>query len=58
VFSELWHTEKLLTIVDIISIGRPPENSDEEFALPGQEEFRCDQDILRKGLHAYQGKLF
>ena len=58
VFSELWHTEKLLTTVDIISIGRPPENSDEEFALPGQEEFCCDQDILRKGLHAYQGKLF
>ena len=29
VFAELWQTEKLLTSVEAIAIGRPPETSEE-----------------------------
>jgi hypothetical protein len=58
VFSELWNTEKLLTSVDAIAIGRPPESSEEEFARPGQHWLHCDQNSQRKGLHAYQGGLY
>lgn len=57
-FSELWGTEKLLTSVDAIAIGRPPESSEENFSLPGQHWLHCDQDAQRKGLHAYQGGLY
>lgn len=58
VFSELWNTEKLLSTVDIITIGRPPENSEEDFAQPGQHSFCSIQDVLRKGLHVYHGYLY
>ncbi|XP_052081609.1 uncharacterized protein LOC127719500 [Mytilus californianus] len=58
VFSELWHTEKLLTSIDAIAIGRPPETSDEDFLRPGQHWLHCDQDAQRIGLHAYQGGLY
>lgn len=58
VFSELWGTEKLLTSIDAIAIGRPPETSEEDFASPGKHWLHSDQDATRKGLHAYQGGLY
>lgn len=57
VFAQLWKTEKLLTSVDAIAIGRPPEDGEEEFELPGHW-LHTDQSARRKGLHAYQGGVY
>lgn len=58
VFSELWKTDKLLTSVDAIAIGRPPEEGEEDFASEGRHWLHADQGSERIGLHAYQGALY
>lgn len=58
VFAKLWKTKKLLTSVDAVAIGRPPENGQETFAIPEQHWIHCDQDAERVGLHAYQGGVY
>lgn len=58
VFAQVWGTEKLLTSVDAIAIGRPPEDGEEEFESPGQHWLHTDQSARRKGLHAYQGGVY
>lgn len=58
VFAQVWNTEKLLTSVDAIAIGRPPEESDESFHRPGEHWLHLDQSAVREGLHAYQGGVY
>ncbi|XP_052821374.1 uncharacterized protein LOC128246884 [Mya arenaria] len=58
VFAQVWKTEKLLTSFDAIAIGRPPEESEEQFHRPGQHWFHVDQSAIRSGLHAYQGAVY
>ena len=58
VFAQIWKTEKLLTSVDAIAIGRPPEKGDEDFHRPGDHWLHLDQSSLREGLHAYQGGVY
>lgn len=57
-FKQLWRTEKLLTSLDAVAIGRPPENGEEEFWSPDQSWLHCDQSADREGLHAYQGAVY
>ena len=58
IFAQLWKTEKLLTSYDAIAIGRPPEDGQEEFEVPGKHWLHTDQIASRIGLHAYQGALY
>ncbi|XP_033724850.1 uncharacterized protein LOC117314842 isoform X2 [Pecten maximus] len=58
VFSKLWKTDKLLTSVDAIAIGRPPEDGKELFAEEGRHWLHADQDAEKFGLHAYQGTVY
>ena len=58
VFAQLWKTDKLLTSFDAISIGRPPEDGQEQFQKPGDHWLHNDQHPLRVGLHAYQGGVY
>lgn len=57
VFSQLWKTEKLLTSIDGIAIGRP---FDEESHQGSLEKYwlHADHTPSRIGLHAYQGSIF
>ncbi|XP_071110372.1 uncharacterized protein [Haliotis cracherodii] len=58
VFEEIWGTEKLLSSMDSIAIGRPPEDGEEDFLSPGEHWLHIDQGPGREGLHAYQGALY
>ncbi|CAL1540922.1 unnamed protein product [Lymnaea stagnalis] len=58
VFSQLWGTEKLLSSMDAIAIGRPPETSSEKFWEPDDNWLHVDQTADRVGLHAYQGAVY
>lgn len=58
IFAQLWKTDKLLSSVDAIAIGRPPEDGEEEFESSGQHWLHTDQSARRKGLHAYQGGVY
>lgn len=58
VFAQVWKTDKLLSSVDAIAIGRPPESSDEQFSMPGDHWLHLDQNPSRDGLHAYQGAVY
>lgn len=58
VFAQVWKTEKLLTSIDAIAIGRPPEDGEEQFDIPGTHWLHLDQTALREGLHAYQGAVY
>ncbi|XP_067659595.1 uncharacterized protein [Haliotis asinina] len=58
VFEEIWGTEKLLSSIDAIAIGRPPEDGKEAFLSPGQHWLHLDQGPVREGLHAYQGAVY
>ena len=57
-FEQLWKTDKLLTSVDAIAIGRSPEDGAEEFQVPGKYWPHADTSVSRVGLHAYQGALY
>ena len=56
-FAHLWGTQRLLSSMDAIAIGRPPEDGKEVFLAPGQIKFRSDQTADQEGLHSYQGML-
>ncbi|KAK7501783.1 hypothetical protein BaRGS_00006869, partial [Batillaria attramentaria] len=60
VFAELWGTNRLLTSVDAVAIGRPPEDGEEMFAHPDCPNgwLHLDQSPRRQGLHAYQGAVY
>lgn len=58
VFAQVWGTDKLLSSVDAIAIGRPPEDGKESFHTPGEHWLHLDQSSLREGLHAYQGAVY
>lgn len=58
VFSDLWKTDKLLTSIDSIAIGRPPEDGEEPFYSPEQQWLHVDQSAAREGVHAYQGAVY
>ena len=58
VFEQLWKTDKLLTSVDAIAIGRSPEDGAEDFQVPGKYWLHADTSVSRIGLHAYQGALY
>ncbi|XP_052760279.1 uncharacterized protein LOC128203064 [Mya arenaria] len=58
VFAQLWKTEKLLTSIDTIAIGRPPEESNERFQDPDNYWLHVDVTPGRVGVHAYQGALY
>ena len=57
-FEELWGTEKLLTSMDGVAVGRPPEDYDTKFHEDGDENFHYDQGPHRVGLHGYQGAVY
>ena len=59
IFSQLWHTEKLMSSSDSVAIGRPPESKKTKFGrhIP-KDGLHYDQHPRRKGLHAYQGALY
>ncbi|XP_041354175.1 uncharacterized protein LOC121372002 isoform X3 [Gigantopelta aegis] len=58
VFTQLWGTEELLSSIDNVAIGRPPEDGEEDFYREGQHWLHCDQGPKRKGLHCYQGAVY
>ncbi|XP_046579614.1 uncharacterized protein LOC124287169 [Haliotis rubra] len=58
VFEQIWGTDQLLTSFDAVAIGRPPEDGEETFAVPGKHWLHCDQGVERVGLHAYQGAVY
>lgn len=59
VFAQIWGTNRLLTSVDAVAIGRPPEDGDETFANPDTYGWlHLDQTARRQGLHAYQGAVY
>ncbi|KAK7504942.1 hypothetical protein BaRGS_00003970 [Batillaria attramentaria] len=58
VFAQLWGTDRLLTSVDAIAIGRPPEEGAEEFWSEDLRWLHFDQSAQREGLHGYQGAVY
>ncbi|XP_064612010.1 uncharacterized protein LOC135475962 [Liolophura sinensis] len=58
VFSKLWGTDKLLSSVDAIAVGRPPEGGEEPFHTPGEHWLHVDQFPEQRGLHSYQGAVY
>ena len=58
VFAEVWGTDKLLSSIDTVAIGRPPESGDEDFAEDTTHWLHTDQSVARVGLHAYQGVVY
>lgn len=58
VFSQIWKTDKLLSSIDAVAIGRPPEEGAESFDKPDSHWLHLDQVPSRVGLHAYQGEVY
>lgn len=58
VFAQIWKTDKLLSSIDAIAIGQPPENGKEQFQIPENHWLHLDQSASREGLHAYQGAVY
>ena len=58
VFSQLWNTDCLLSSMDAVAIGRPPEESMEAFWSAEDNWLHVDQTVERQGLHAYQGAVY
>ena len=57
-FAELWGTNELLTSIDAVAIGRPPEQGEEQFHSADQSWLHIDQGAGRVGVHAYQGGVY
>ncbi|GFR92106.1 phytanoyl-CoA dioxygenase PhyH [Elysia marginata] len=55
---KVWETNKLLSSIDAIAIGRPPEEGEEKFWAETDGWLHVDQSADRVGLHAYQGAVF
>ena len=58
VFEGIWGTEKLLSSMDGVAIGQPPEISDTPFEVEGVNTLHHDQGGKKIGLHAYQGAVY
>ncbi|XP_076451336.1 uncharacterized protein LOC143287275 [Babylonia areolata] len=60
VFAQLWGTDRLLSSVDAVAIGRPPEEGEEWFQREEETDgwLHLDQTARRQGLHAYQGAVY
>ncbi len=58
VFASVWGTDKLMSSIDAISIGRPPEDGQTDFREPGQRWFHHDQGSHKPGRHAIQGAVY
>lgn len=60
VFEALWGTEKIVSSIDGIAIGQPPEQGKESFAAENPLHFNLhlDQGGSKHGLHAYQGAVY
>ncbi|XP_069121482.1 uncharacterized protein [Argopecten irradians] len=58
VFAKLWGTEKLLSSMDGMAIGEPPELGNTAFNKNGENWFHFDQGSWRIGLHAFQGAVY
>lgn len=58
VFASIWKTDKLLSSMDGIAIGEPPELGRTTFREPGCNWFHIDQGSRREGLHTYQGAVY
>ena len=58
IFEALWGTEKLLTSIDAVAIGRPPEGGKTDFAETDDHWLHLDQSKEEEGLHAYQGAVY
>ncbi|KAK7478157.1 hypothetical protein BaRGS_00030604, partial [Batillaria attramentaria] len=58
VWEQLWGTKELLTSIDSVAIGRPPEEGVEKFFTPDGGWMHVDQGAGRVGLHAYQGAVY
>ncbi|KAK7504842.1 hypothetical protein BaRGS_00003870 [Batillaria attramentaria] len=58
VFAQVWGTSRLLTSVDAIAIGRPPESGVEPFCSEDTRWLHIDQTPRRQGLHSYQGAVY
>ena len=58
IFEALWGTEKLLTSMDAVAIGRPPEGGKTDFAEADEHWLHLDQNQKKLGLHAYQGAVY
>ena len=57
-FQILWGTDRLLTSVDSVAIGQPPELGKEDFDSEDHHWLHVDQGASRAGLHAYQGAVY
>ncbi|XP_021350058.1 uncharacterized protein LOC110448233 isoform X2 [Mizuhopecten yessoensis] len=58
VFASLWNTEKLLSSMDGIAIGVPPEIAKGKYREDGKSWLHLDQGRTRKGLHVYQAAVY
>ncbi|XP_060590584.1 uncharacterized protein LOC132745653 [Ruditapes philippinarum] len=58
IFAQVWKTDKLLSSIDAVAIGRPPETTNEQFSKPSNHWLHLDQSPSRDGLHAYQGMVY
>ncbi|KAL8569721.1 hypothetical protein ACOMHN_007244 [Nucella lapillus] len=59
VFAQVWGTERLLSSVDAVAIGRPPEEGEEAFHREDTGGWlHLDQTSRRQGLHAFQGAVY
>ncbi|OWF44015.1 uncharacterized protein LOC110458814 [Mizuhopecten yessoensis] len=58
VFATVWGTEKLLSSMDGMAIGEPPELGNTRFNNQGETWFHFDQGSWRIGLHAFQGAMY
>ncbi|RUS71290.1 hypothetical protein EGW08_020947 [Elysia chlorotica] len=58
VFAQVWGTNKLLSSMDFIAIGRPPEDGEEKFWAEGDNWLHTGQSADRVSLHAYQGAVY
>lgn len=57
VFAKVWGTDKLLTSVDGVAVGSPPEGPD-DYRQPGYCWAHLDQGVKRQGRHAFQGAVY
>ncbi|XP_060071291.1 uncharacterized protein LOC132551198 [Ylistrum balloti] len=58
VFAKIWGTDKLLSSMDGMAIGEPPELGNTRFNKKGENWFHFDQGSWRIGLHAFQGAVY
>ncbi|XP_025080234.1 LOW QUALITY PROTEIN: uncharacterized protein LOC112555880 [Pomacea canaliculata] len=58
IFAQIWETKRLLSSVDAVAIGRPPEDGEEDFHSENRGWLHVDQSPNRSGLHAFQGAVY